>query len=150
MDQGSAAAACWGHPSKPHSKPPWLTHPAVTRSPAVCLLGFGWSEKALTEYSSGGLWADQLGDFIKEIVQRRGGGANADAGAGAQEGGAPGSEAPGADASGPPTTEPVVLAGNSLVRGGGRGQPPAGGACAWAPHWSPVAACGPSSGALAP
>lgn len=35
---------------------------------AVDLLGFGWSDKALVDYSSGNLWANQLGDFIKEVV----------------------------------------------------------------------------------
>jgi hypothetical protein len=95
--------------------------PSRARVPAVCLLGFGWSEKALTEYSSGGLWADQLGDFIKEVVQRpRGGG---------EEGGA---------AAEP---EPVVLAGNSLVGAGGRRRGlPEGAACggprAPAPAWA--------------
>jgi hypothetical protein len=39
-----------------------------SRTPSqVCLLGFGYSEKAITEYSSGGLWADQLRDFITEV-----------------------------------------------------------------------------------
>lgn len=34
---------------------------------AVDLLGFGWSDKALVDYSSN-IWSEQLGDFIKEVV----------------------------------------------------------------------------------
>eukprot|EP00877_Chromochloris_zofingiensis_P006106 jgi/Chrzof1/1749/Cz10g19170.t1_PPH1 len=52
---------------------------------AVDLLGFGWSDKALVDYSSGNLWANQLGDFIKEVVAGNG-----------------------------KACEPVVLVGNSL------------------------------------
>lgn len=34
---------------------------------AIDLLGFGWSDKALVDYSSN-VWSEQLGDFIKEVV----------------------------------------------------------------------------------
>lgn len=58
---------------------------------ALDLLGFGWSEKALVEYSSGGLWGQQIGDFIKEVVH-----------------------AGGASSSSSSSGEQVVLVGNSL------------------------------------
>jgi pimeloyl-ACP methyl ester carboxylesterase len=58
---------------------------------ALDLLGFGWSEKALVEYSSGGLWGQQIGDFIREVVY-----------------------AGDAAASSSSSSEPVVLVGNSL------------------------------------
>jgi len=74
-------------------------------SQPVCLLGFGWSEKAVTDYSSGGLWSDQIGDFVKEVVQ---GPAGAPAAAAAAA----------AAAATTGSTEPVVLAGNSLVSRG--------------------------------
>ncbi|KAI8464557.1 MAG: Alpha/Beta hydrolase protein [Monoraphidium minutum] len=67
---------------------------------AICLLGFGYSEKAITEYSGGGLWAEQLRDFIGDVVNGRGGGGG---GEGAADNGG-GGGAP----------ERVVLAGNSL------------------------------------
>lgn len=35
---------------------------------AVCLLGFGWSEKARVDYSNGKVWVEQISDFIKEVV----------------------------------------------------------------------------------
>lgn len=34
---------------------------------AVDLLGFGWSDKALVDYSST-IWSDQIAAFIKEVV----------------------------------------------------------------------------------
>ena len=34
---------------------------------AVDLLGFGWSDKALVDYSSN-IWSEQLGAFIREVV----------------------------------------------------------------------------------
>lgn len=34
---------------------------------AVDLLGFGWSDKALVDYSQT-VWSDQIADFIKEVV----------------------------------------------------------------------------------
>jgi pimeloyl-ACP methyl ester carboxylesterase len=37
---------------------------------AMDLLGFGWSEKALVEYSSGGLWGQQIQDFINDIIAK--------------------------------------------------------------------------------
>jgi pimeloyl-ACP methyl ester carboxylesterase len=67
---------------------------------ALDLLGFGWSEKALVEYSSGGLWGQQIGDFIKEVI--RGGDAAA---AAASDATAAGSSS---------SSEAVVLVGNSL------------------------------------
>lgn len=35
---------------------------------ALCLLGFGWSEKALVDYSNGRVWVDQISSFITEVV----------------------------------------------------------------------------------
>lgn len=35
---------------------------------AICLLGFGWSEKALVDYTNGKQWVSQIGDFIHEVV----------------------------------------------------------------------------------
>lgn len=35
---------------------------------AMDLLGFGWSEKALVEYNSGGLWGQQIQDFISDVI----------------------------------------------------------------------------------
>lgn len=35
---------------------------------AMDLLGFGWSDKALTDYDAS-LWKDQVADFIKDVVQ---------------------------------------------------------------------------------
>jgi len=60
---------------------------------ALDLLGFGWSEKALVEYSSGGLWGQQIGDFIREVIHSDG------ADTAAANGG---------------SSQPVVLVGNSL------------------------------------
>ena len=34
---------------------------------AVDLLGFGWSDKALVDYSSN-IWSDQIASFIREVV----------------------------------------------------------------------------------
>ena len=34
---------------------------------AVDLLGFGWSDKALVDYSQA-VWSEQIGAFIKEVV----------------------------------------------------------------------------------
>ena len=36
---------------------------------AVDLLGFGWSDKALVDYTVA-LWKDQLADFLSEVVQQ--------------------------------------------------------------------------------
>lgn len=35
---------------------------------AMDLLGFGWTDKALVNYSPA-LWKDQVADFLREIVQ---------------------------------------------------------------------------------
>ncbi|KAH9292963.1 hypothetical protein KI387_041850, partial [Taxus chinensis] len=35
---------------------------------AVDLLGFGWSEKAIIDYSAF-VWRNQVSDFLKEIVK---------------------------------------------------------------------------------
>jgi pimeloyl-ACP methyl ester carboxylesterase len=66
---------------------------------AMDLLGFGWSEKALVEYSSGKLWGQQIGDFIREVIHQQPGAA------------AGGSETSSSSSS---SKEPVVLVGNSL------------------------------------
>ena len=83
---------------------------------ALCLLGFGWSEKAVANYSGGALWADQIAAFIREVVHSGAGGSG-------------GSGSGGSEGNGSGEVEPVVLAGNSLVRPclsamlcGGRGE----------------------------
>jgi pimeloyl-ACP methyl ester carboxylesterase len=35
---------------------------------AVDLLGFGWSDKPLVEYEGYGVWAEQIADFIREVI----------------------------------------------------------------------------------
>eukprot|EP00878_Enallax_costatus_P016153 GHUV01016943.1.p1 GENE.GHUV01016943.1~~GHUV01016943.1.p1 ORF type:complete len:219 (+),score=47.63 GHUV01016943.1:213-869(+) len=72
---------------------------------ALDLLGFGWSEKALVEYSSGGLWGQQIRDFIQEIVYA---GANRGSSGNAAANGSSGSSG------GVSEEEKVVLVGNSL------------------------------------
>jgi pimeloyl-ACP methyl ester carboxylesterase len=62
---------------------------------ALDLLGFGWSEKALVEYSSGGLWGQQIVDFIRDVVHA-------------------GDSATTTSSSSSAGSEPVVLVGNSL------------------------------------
>lgn len=37
---------------------------------AMDMLGFGWSEKPVLEYSGCAIWANQLQDFIKEVRDR--------------------------------------------------------------------------------
>jgi pimeloyl-ACP methyl ester carboxylesterase len=70
---------------------------------ALDLLGFGWSEKALVEYSSGGLWGQQIGDFIREVIHQ-------DAAASSSS-----SSSNGADSSSSSSSsDRVVLVGNSL------------------------------------
>ncbi len=39
------------------------------------LLGFGWSEKAVADYSNGRLWASQITDFLTQVVPQAGGAA---------------------------------------------------------------------------
>jgi pimeloyl-ACP methyl ester carboxylesterase len=68
---------------------------------ALDLLGFGWSEKALVEYSSGGLWGQQIGDFIQQVIR---GGATSSS---SSNGGSPPS-------SSNSSSDQVVLVGNSL------------------------------------
>lgn len=34
---------------------------------AIDMLGFGWSEKPLLEYSGCEIWANQVADFVKEV-----------------------------------------------------------------------------------
>lgn len=36
---------------------------------AMCLLGFGLSEKALIDYSAD-VWRDQVADFVREVVRK--------------------------------------------------------------------------------
>lgn len=36
---------------------------------AMCLLGFGLSEKALIEYNAD-VWRDQVADFVREVVKK--------------------------------------------------------------------------------
>lgn len=76
---------------------------------ALDLLGFGWSEKALVEYSSGGLWGQQIRDFIQEVIY------------GGTHGGSPLTPATGNGTTGSsssrsdvPEEDKVVLVGNSL------------------------------------
>ncbi|GFH07926.1 predicted protein [Haematococcus lacustris] len=35
---------------------------------AMCLLGFGWSQKALVDYTNGKQWIRQISSFIEEVV----------------------------------------------------------------------------------
>lgn len=35
---------------------------------SMCLLGFGWSEKALVDYSNGKVWVEQISTFIQEVI----------------------------------------------------------------------------------
>jgi pimeloyl-ACP methyl ester carboxylesterase len=64
---------------------------------AMDLLGFGWSEKALVEYSSGGLWGQQIQDFINDIISKD-----------------PDAVANTSSSSGSSSCDQVVLVGNSL------------------------------------
>jgi pimeloyl-ACP methyl ester carboxylesterase len=68
---------------------------------ALDLLGFGWSEKALVDYSSGGLWGQQIDDFVQQVI--RGDAASSSSGGGSNGGSSNGSR-----------DEQVVLVGNSL------------------------------------
>mmetsp|Transcript_28195 Transcript_28195/g.71897 ORF Transcript_28195/g.71897 Transcript_28195/m.71897 type:complete len:372 (-) Transcript_28195:235-1350(-) len=36
---------------------------------ALCLLGFGWSQKALVDYTNGRQWVAQISDFIEQVVR---------------------------------------------------------------------------------
>ena len=39
---------------------------------ALDLVGFGWSEKVVTDYTGGEVWSDQIADFIREFVGSEG------------------------------------------------------------------------------
>lgn len=74
--------------------------------------GFGWSDKALVEYSSANLWSDQIADFVREVVwsdPNSTGSNSAASSSGVEEGRA--STVPNAGSS---TGPRVALAGNSL------------------------------------
>jgi pimeloyl-ACP methyl ester carboxylesterase len=75
---------------------------------ALDLLGFGWSEKALVEYSSGGLWGQQIQDFINDVISKDSDAVHADGvtSSGSNSGSGSGSNSSACD--------PVVLVGNSL------------------------------------
>lgn len=47
-----------------------VAHVCVTHCVVLYVTGFGWSEKALVEYSSGGLWGQQIGDFIRQVIHQ--------------------------------------------------------------------------------
>jgi pimeloyl-ACP methyl ester carboxylesterase len=69
---------------------------------ALDLLGFGWSGKALVEYSSGGLWGQHIQDFINDVISKDPDATHAD--------GASSSDGSGSSGA----CDPVVLVGNSL------------------------------------
>ncbi|GBF90099.1 metal-nicotianamine transporter [Raphidocelis subcapitata] len=81
------------------------------RAYAVCLLGFGWSDKAVTDYGAGNLWADQLADFCKEVINGAGAGGGSAEGA---EGAAAAAAAASGTAAAAAAPEPAILCGNSL------------------------------------
>ncbi len=43
-----------------------MFHVFARRRYALCLLGFGWSEKALVDYTNGNQWISQISDFVEE------------------------------------------------------------------------------------